>query len=103
MKNIGFNQSINYLGFLFRVASTRIGGFGMKFTDDVLICGGVDINKRPLLTCDILKRKSYWEFDVSKLEESRTNAATAPSPYKDWFVTGGFVGVHDFTFRKVKD
>ena len=70
----------------------------MRFTDDVLICGGVDINKRPLLTCDILRMNSYWEFDVSKLEESRTNAATAPSPYKDWFVTGGFVGVYNFIF-----
>ena len=75
----------------------------MRFTDDVLVCGGVDVNKRPLLTCDILKRKSYWEFDVSKLEESRTNAATAPSPYKDWFVTGGFVGVYNFIFWIFKD
>ena len=74
----------------------------MKFTDDVLTCGGVDMNKRPLLTCDILRRKSYWEFDVSNLEESRTFAATAPSPYKDWFVTGGFAGVYNFIFEYLK-
>ena len=50
--------------------------------------------KRSIRMCDLLIDKTIWDSDSVKLKQSkgRIFAAAAPTPYKDWFVTGGYQG-----------
>ena len=79
-----------------RTKVVRIGAFGVILSNDVLVCGGVSANKQPLNSCDLLKDKSAWIFDKSELENDMIFSAAAPSPFKDWFITGGYQGKYVF-------
>ena len=74
----------------------------MILGNDVLICGGVAANKQPLKTCDNLKDKSAWEFDKIELKRDMTFSAAAPSPFKDWYVTGGYEGKYLLTYSALQ-
>ncbi len=57
-----------------------------------MICGGINQFQVPYETCDLLKGKSRWILNyITDSAISRTFAASGQSPFKDFFVTGGFI------------
>lgn len=75
------------------VSSKRIGSYGIKVKDNILVCGGVsEATRSPILNCDTLKSLQLWNQDSVTFREGKTYAAFAQTLSGEFFVTGGFTG-----------
>ena len=72
------------------ITSTRLGSFAVAFNKDIMVCGGISTSRTALQSCDLLQDLSRWKFN-QKTIKNRSFAASSQSPYRDWFITGGFI------------
>ena len=73
------------------IPSTRLGSFAIAYNQDVLVCGGVNVNRQGQDSCDLLKNIKQWNFGFKQMDQPRSFAAAALGESKEWFVTGGYL------------
>ena len=78
--DLTFNQEI---------PATRLGSFAVGYNEEVMICGGMNTNRKAQKSCDLLKKK--WHFGFKDMENHRSFASAAQAESKEWFITGGYM------------
>ena len=57
------------------IPSTRLGSFAIAYNQDVLVCGGVNVNRQGQDSCDLLKNIKQWKFGFKQMDQPRSFAA----------------------------
>ena len=72
------------------ITSTRLGSFAIAYNHDVMVCGGINTNRKAQKSCDLLKN-SKWFFGIKEMDNFRSFASAAQAVSKEWFITGGYM------------